>query len=230
MLPLNQSKKELIKYLIRKKIQVLYYPKFASDDPYVVKFFLSSFIKQEGEQFENILYLDPDHIVVKEFNFTAKDETLYISSEVKTLNDIVSPDNKILTDNIKYHYNTSLIYGNRNSWLRALECWIDNYNLIKNSVTYRYREEVAFCLSAILAGINIIPVSTSMQSYFGNVNKKCRLFHYGGEYSESRSIKRSLDCNFLDYRDLNDTVRRANDEEEWIVSKMNEIINKGMST
>ena len=112
-------------------------------------------------------------------------------------------NNKILDSSEKnhskfLHYNTSLISGKKTDLIKVTNFWQEEYHKIVKSVNYRYREEIAFSNSAKRANVNIRRVSIKTQSSFSEFNEKSILFHYGGEYEQSKVIKNYLSNPFSD--------------------------------
>lgn len=228
LLPLCQAHSEFLNLLSNYRIHLRQYPYEEMDDPYAVKFLLSNFVQGEGTVFDNILYLDPDHIVLDSFSLIPQERALYVSSEVQHLRNFLLNDEYNLSGNIlsedALHYNTSLIYGKRDCWLRALDACPDKYIRIKNFVSFRHREELAFCFSAITAGLELIPVSVSTQSYFGRVDKRCKIFHYGGEYHETHRIKRAIGDRLGDFSNLYGISSTCTETEAWIAQEITRVI------
>ncbi|TAK95298.1 hypothetical protein EPO05_04545, partial [Patescibacteria group bacterium] len=197
------------------------YPLIQNGDIYQVKFLLVNFLRENQEN-TNILYLDPDHIVLGNVFDSLKqtDQMLNVSSEVSTIDSAVFQAlHEINSESI--HYNTSLVYGYYLDWLAILDNWASIYNKIETFIPNRYREEIAFGMAAKPSGIDLLPVSNMDQSGFHNPRTDCILFHYGGEFPESKRIKLSLKKEHSVLTKLFELLHNPiNEIEAWVVNKI----------
>ncbi|NMC58233.1 MAG: hypothetical protein GYA51_02380 [Candidatus Methanofastidiosa archaeon] len=184
LVPQNQIDVQCLNYFKNEKCQVIEYKYKDTDDPYYVKLIISQFINNMSND-QIITYLDPDHLVFSQMFFdNIRNNEILVSSEKN--------HSKFL------HYNTSLISGKKTDLIKVTNFWQEEYHKIVKSVNYRYREEIAFSNSAKRANVNIRRVSIKTQSSFSEFNEKSILFHYGGEYEQSKVIKNYLSNPFSD--------------------------------
>ncbi|WP_136799968.1 hypothetical protein [Desulfosediminicola ganghwensis] len=170
------------------------YRRVFKDDPYGVKFLISSFIEDIGHEFDTIVYADPDHVAFKSMSIRSQEKAFLISSEVEKL----SEKDRVALDSVGYlgvdnHYNTSLIIGKYKEWVNITEKWRKVYLDIKDVIDFRFREEIAFSISVLQEGLSLVPVSSEVQGNFQNNYMDCEIFHYGGCYREAMSIKSAID-------------------------------------
>ena len=112
--PNGQLPSELISWLKKSSISTFSFDLEPNDDPYATKFLLIDFLDLHGTKFDEILYLDPDHIVLRKPKLKAIDNSLIVSSEVKKLDkEVVSKLDlcSSIPNKTMDHCNTSLIYG-----------------------------------------------------------------------------------------------------------------------
>ena len=193
--PQNELSLEYLTWLETNKISTFSGKPFNPNDPYRVKLLLIDIIKEKGKNYDEIFYLDPDHIFLNQFKTINSKNALKVSSEIKPLGgEIVKCFRTKQNSNIKefIHYNTSIIYGNYKSWKKALDKWEHVYNKIFDFTSNRFREEIAFTYAAIQQKVQIIPVIPKFQSNFLVFDRNCIIFHYGGEFPQTKRIKLCL--------------------------------------
>jgi hypothetical protein len=82
--PKDRLNFNFIHWLKRKNIQTESYSLTSEDgDPYKAKFLLMDYIRSCKDNKDDVLYIDPDHIFLKDFSFKPQDDVLIVSSEVK---------------------------------------------------------------------------------------------------------------------------------------------------
>lgn len=207
----------------------IFFPKGFTDDPYKNKFLIQSFIQKHKNYSQGILYLDPDHVFLNKISLPSNKKGLFVSSEVSTVSfDFRDQVEILLPHHTFLHYNTSLIYGQVDNWLKAGRNWESTYEEIKQFVQVRHREEIAFSLSACLSNIPLLPVSTFIQSNFKLFETNSTLFHYGGESNEARIIKSCL----KDISTIKENLERVSNsvdmpQARWLAEKMLDILSYG---
>jgi hypothetical protein len=208
-------------------IPIYRYPLQDRQDPYIVKFLLEEYLKDYHKD-ACILYLDPDHILLKSLHFPQHDyDTLLVSSEFSEISLGCQLQDQILTISERPAHsscNTSLIYGHACTWRRAITSWRSKYNEIGKYTHYRHREEIAFSLASREVDVKLLPVSSSFQGNFASFDNRCALFHYGGEYPETKRIKyflqkRALSCNYLQLIQTNS----SSEAETWAANALRNI-------
>ncbi len=123
-------------------------------------------------------------MVVKNLAFPyPQKDILFVSSE--------NNDSDMGLDRL-LHFNTSLISGDRPTWVKAIKNWKKSYFDISASTDYRYREEIAFGLSATFSGIQLRKISKEIQCCYKDFHNETNLIHYGGQYDTVRKIKNIL--------------------------------------
>lgn len=131
------------------------------DDPYRVKLLLVDFLSELDSDHDGVLYLDPDHIVAREFSlegfaFADVPDSMIVSSELRDFDKEILPDQ--LTYDSPFHFNTSLVYGKLEVWHKLLRVWRRVYLQIEDHVAIRHREEIALTIAAYQANILLNPV------------------------------------------------------------------------
>lgn len=224
---------ELLAWLKRLHIRAYPYSIDIKDDPYIIKFLLSNYIKNEGSTYDEILYLDPDHIVLSSVSLESHIGVLNVSSEVKSMEidpDCQSPYGHPVIQHISSHYNTSLIYGRTECWHDVVETWAEVYQSIRALIPMRFREEIAFCAASRHHNIDTIPVLKGLQSNFSLYEPDCVMFHYGGESHESIMIKACL-RNEKFVRDRVAELYKVsnNNKLKWLAEKILAIIDSDLT-
>ena len=179
--PSSQIDESLQNWLKRNHAIFVEYDLLKSDDPYFAKFLLKRFLNDPIlDNIEIVTYMDPDHIVLKTIDINSLSRRgLTVSSEN--------------SEEIKFpHFNTSFISGHKKNWLKILKYWRCEYEKIKNTIGYRFREEIAFSLAAEKSEVCLIQAPIEFQSCFKEYSEECQIFHYGGEYFISKKIKSCL--------------------------------------
>ena len=194
------------------------------EDPYYIKFLLLEFLQKF--YYETMLYLDPDHIFFKVIPvlepisnciLMSSESTLFIANEY--IKEIANQDSFI-------NFNSSFIYASHTTWLNATKNWKDFYKRLGGHICNRYREEIAFSLSAMSRYACIIQVSRKLQANFKEFEKDCCVFHYGGESFAAKSIKELLHLKgiYLE-KALFEKKRASNDEKErWLLTEISRIL------
>ena len=155
------------------------------DDPYFAKFLIRYFFTSQSLDYTNYCYVDPDHIFLDRIALPhSQSGTLFISSENAEVVNIQNFSTQ--------YYNTSVIYGMADTFVAAVENWLDEYEVIKKTVGYRHREEIAFSLSCQKKNISLQPVEKKCQGSFKYSHQKSAMFHYGGESQKSMLMKNIL--------------------------------------
>jgi hypothetical protein len=178
---------EYLNWLKDRKVNIIVGKIDASKDRYKTKLLLINHVIKHEEDSEYLLYLDPDHLVLKDFScFFRVRDCLIVSSEQNDL------EKEISGYRINKHHNTSLIYGDMKKWRRIVNHWEYYYDEIRNVTSFRHKEEIAFTISALSNEIDLTLASKAFQSGFHNNTINTCLFHYGGDYYYSKKIKRYM--------------------------------------
>ena len=167
-----------------------------SKDRYYPKLLLKTFVENNGMDDDVLLYLDCDHIARSKIHLPLlMADEIYVASETKPLLPVVdaSQFSYTLQERLSHtHYNTSLIFCTNRTFKIAAREWPNLYQSCADKVALRYREEVAFCLSAVSSGCRVIPVALTLQSGWQSSVPQCALFHYGGEHQLAKAVKELL--------------------------------------
>lgn len=190
------------------------YPLSLLGDPYAVKFLLDDFVSDIGASFDEVLYLDPDHLVRAPINIdAAAGEYLFVSSQI--------PRERASGASMNFdHSNTSLIFGNPMMWRRVLKTWRQEYDRINAYIPVRFREEVAFTLAAARSNVSLIPVDESVQSHLSGIDHSCQLFHYGGDSWQARLIKRCVGTGCILRCLKREMFERQHPFSQWVYNEM----------
>lgn len=164
------------------------------DDPYYTKLLLlQKFFENSTNANDLVLYLDYDHICRGDIDIPPiENHQVFVSSETHALGRYIDETMIDNADRCKLnhtHYNTSLILGMASTLRQAIQGWEVAYLSNLRKISARYREEIAFALSAANSGLQLRPVSTDFQGNWEFPNPSCKLFHYGGDRSQAREIK-----------------------------------------
>ena len=165
------------------------------NDPYALKFLLTSSDWLGGNDADALLYLDYDHLAYRVPDLpAAQDGIIWISSQQDPLTDLDVPTwpSGLQRHLGGLHPNTSLIYLTRGSMRACAQEWRDCYQELLHVVGHRWREEVAFGWAARRAGIELRHVALDVQASWRNAAADCTLFHYGGETEAANVIKEQL--------------------------------------
>lgn len=212
--PVDTIPKPLLHWLSSQGVENVQYEMRPLEDPYTVKFLLRKFLKSAGWHNGRVLYMDPDHVIVKPIAITPIPAgALLVSSELRPRISHSSTD----------IYNTSLIFGTIETWELVTHPWIDEYNAIKGFIPFRFREEIAFSRVARKLGVSLLPVSNVIQSNFYSFNADCMCFHYGGEYAEAKAIKGCLNQELVS-RCLTMAKRRDWNVGGWIINEILQVL------
>ncbi len=207
----------LLYYIASNKISVRTLPPVPGtdrrEDPYSVKLLLATLLKSVSQNIEEVLYLDPDHLVFSTPSFGVHSGNFYVSSE-----DYPLPlfDSKGLIV-----YNTSLMYASLTTWLSIADSWIANYLDLRSTVGFRHREEVAFARSTRNSSCKVIPVSPIIQGNFNRLSMDSHLFHYGGESQGTYAVKNYLSQTIRDLHaeNLSRTINHALERVKQIIDQ-----------
>ena len=213
-----------LKWLSENKVSIYSKKIELRNDIYKVKLLLADFIKANIQSLKSsdlIFYLDPDHILLSKLNIKPKHNTLIVSSEFKKLDDCVKKyflKNKIDMN----HFNTSIIFGSIKTWFNAVNEWEMRYYKIIRDISSRYLEEYSFAYSALKNNVQMIPALNRLQSnFFSPFDEYCTMFHYGGEYPESKKIKLCLRDENNMKKDLLKLLEYSNSKiESWLIKNM----------
>lgn len=165
------------------------------EDIYYEKFVLK-YISALPEN-DSFLYIDPDHILIKDFNIpNLNEDCIWVSSEVRRLSDFLNENeldktksiyNTILDNDLCY--NTSFILCNISYFNKIIPYWENVYNTLYSIVGHRHLEEIALTIAAKHFNYKIKSIDNAIQGNFYNGNFNSKLFHYGGEYEKAIYIK-----------------------------------------
>jgi hypothetical protein len=218
LIPNECNCEELRSWLDNYSVNLHSYNLKPNGDPYQVKFLLSSFLR-EVHHSNSFLYIDPDHLVLAPPPLEEIRCGLHVSSEFKVMD---TPPVCVPEASGKFiHYNTSLIYGNIDIWRSVLPLWKSIYDESVNTIHWRNREEIAFSMAALGAGVRLNPVSPSIQSGFKNIDRLSALFHYGGDTCESKKLKECLMNRSETQQRLAMLVKNnLNTPSSWIANRM----------
>lgn len=174
---------QLMEWINKKKIHVVFYNWKKKKDPYEIKFLLSDLARKLLDDIDSFLYLDPDHVVFHLQQLESGYKEFLISSEYSYLEE---GSNTV-------HFNTSLIYTNTINWIEIEKSWQEEYkNIKKRKEFFRYWEEISFGNAAQRNNFILKPCDATIQSNYLKFDHDFSLFHYGGESIYSRDLKRCL--------------------------------------
>jgi len=192
------------------------YPVYESSDQYTLKFMLINFIEEIECSNGNVTYFDADHIFLSKMTLPKISEReVVFSSEDSIIN------------SYKYgrirNYNSSFIRSDIETWREIMYDWRINYEKLGDDVSVRFREEIAFSLAAIQHNLVILQLMNAIQSNYQKFTQNCCCFHYGGEYPESKNVKRYI-------KDLNRNngvvvYTTLLDREKWIENIIYKLMN-----
>lgn len=190
------------------------------DDPYRTKFLLSSFLMEWHGSKEYCLYLDPDHIIMKPLSIKYPRTGLWMSSEVKSLSSIQTPE-QLVTDLKDRQFNNSIVLGHIDTWREVLANWEDAYRNLTGIIPTRSLEEVAFSVAAKQANVDMRPIASDIQGNFCCFNTECSLFHYGGDNPVAMHAKKIIGARSNIERGLV-KLRQGlcTDRESWFLDAM----------
>jgi hypothetical protein len=207
--PLSNPPNQLISCFRKfEKINFLSYDIDVSDDKYKVKFLLDFLIEEKWiEKYTHLLYIDPDHIIldVNVFNsLSCKENQVLVSSEIYNIihdcgNHLVEKMRATyLAHALTYHKNTSFIFCGLSTYKKISTIWRKIYDDIYIHTDARFREEMAFNIAMHTSQIDSVAISSHIQGNFLEYNKTAMMFHYGGDFYESKLIKSCLSNGFID--------------------------------
>jgi len=180
-----------LKQLLPKQINIKRYNLKRTSDVYFVKFLLNEYVFEYPTLTTEILYIDPDHVCLRNFQLSTGNG-LHVSSELHTY----EKDDMAAVESIfpamqfnSHHFNTSFICGHSDLWRRLALPWRNAYEKIVGKVDFRHREEIAYTAGCGLSNIPCEPVSPTVQSNFSIFSPECSLFHYGGDYESAKKLK-----------------------------------------
>jgi hypothetical protein len=150
----------------------------AAADPYYIKLSLGRFVAREMGPRDRLLYLDYDHLSMGTVDVpTCAPGEIWVSSE---------------SDQLGRSPNTSLILADANTLAAVCGEWHQSYKDLRETVSVRHREEIAFGLSAARAGVRLRPVPKTLQGCWASVPNECGLFHYGGTSTQATFLKSAM--------------------------------------
>jgi hypothetical protein len=179
---------------------------------YMNKAVLLEFAKTVLNQNDVFLYLDYDHICLRPFSLPSiSGRQVFVGSKVSRLSSAFTENRDCgdvyLASLGGIHYNSSIIYAERDGFMFAGAKWIEFYERYKNVITERSIEEVAFSLSSVCDGYEVLPISDMFQQCWGD-QAEGALFHYGGDGREASYLKQLLNKKLSgnDFHDFLKTV------------------------
>lgn len=165
---------------------------FIDKDRYAAKFMLMEFAL-DLEASDTLVYLDYDHIFWGIPNIKAPlGQVIYVSSQKYSSSEHINKFGEAILLPERLQYNNSLIIASRNDFLAIAEEWFEKYRMLESQVSLRWREEVAFNISASRVGIRLSPVNVADQGGWHTMETATRLFHYGGNTSPALTVKSYL--------------------------------------
>ncbi len=174
---------QLIEWLNKNKVNIIFYNWKKKDDPYEIKFLLSDLARKLLNHIDSFLYLDPDHVVFSLQQLESSYKEFLISSEYSYM----EKKSKLI------HFNTSFVYTNTNNWIEIEKSWQEEYeNIKKKKELFRYWEEISFSNAARKNRYILKPCSVTLQSNYSKFGNNFSFFHYGGESNYSRDLKGCL--------------------------------------
>lgn len=209
LFPSNMELNEFLNKNRYKGVKFVGYQAYKSEDIYTIKFMLINFIEEIMHSKSNLTYIDADHIFLKPLMLQKmKENEMMFSSENSIIQSVYYGEIK--------SYNASFLRASYETWLKVMYDWIKKYEELKRDISSRFREEIAFSLSVQENNICISQLDSNEQSNFQKFNKNCCFFHYGGEYSQSKLIKKCIEN--LDNESINFGI--LSDDEIWILNKL----------
>lgn len=166
-----------------------------SDDPYGLKFLLTSPAWLSSCETDAMLYLDYDHLAYSAPSLPpCNDDVVWISSQRETLahSKVIGPPGDLAKMLDGRHPNTSLLYLSPATMTRCAEEWRQCYEVLRPSIPARWREEIAFGWAARRLGCTVQEVGPSVQSSWLTASTPCSLFHYGGDSEAAQFAKGTL--------------------------------------
>jgi hypothetical protein len=163
-------------------------------DRYYVKLLIKDFLNRSYiDVNDHVLYLDYDHVFRNHLSLPfLKPNTIFVSSDVKSTNDLLQITEKQEIQIPRIHYNTSLIMGRKGDLLLAMSDWAKYYKDFSEYFPVRYLEEISFYGSAQNSGITLTPISVVFQGTWFSYKTSSQIFHLGGEYTEAKIVKKYI--------------------------------------
>ncbi len=202
----NQLPESYIEYYRHLGVEVIFYDMPAHimrDDPYRIKYLLHYFVDGLSSDESVVFYLDPDHIIQKELVFCGTEPengSVFVSSEIKSYERGNAGDRRS-----NRHLNTSMMLAARGVLRSVFTDWLREYELLRDDVGVRYREEIAMVIAAEKHRVPVQPCDTGFQCTIDAYRRDSVLCHYGGQSQAVGEIKSML--NGSDYKRMTEAFR-----------------------